>query len=69
MTELTRNAEAVAEAVRRAERIAVCSHINPDGDTIGCALAMRLGLIALGKKVQVFCHDKVPDNLSFLPGV
>ncbi len=68
MTELTRNAEAVAEAVRRAERIAVCSHINPDGDTIGCALAMRLGLIALGKKVQVFCHDKVPDNLSFLPG-
>ena len=68
MTEQRRNHEAVAEAVRRAETIAVCSHVNPDGDTIGCALAMRLGLLALGKKVQVFCHDKVPDNLAFLPG-
>lgn len=68
MSEMKRNPEAVAEAIRGAQRIAICSHVNPDGDTIGCALAMRLGLQAMGKEVQVFCHDKVPDNLMFLPG-
>ncbi len=68
MNNLKRDPEGVARAVRNAESIAVCSHVNPDGDTIGCALAMRLGLKALGKRVSVFCHDKVPDNLMFLPG-
>ncbi len=66
---MSRNPEGIAHAISRAETVAVCSHINPDGDTIGCALAMRLGLLALGKKVSVFCQDKIPDNLSFLPGV
>ena len=65
---LRRNPQAVAEAIREARSIAICSHVNPDGDTIGCALSMRLGLMALGKQVRVFCQDKVPDNLAFLPG-
>ena len=68
MSPMKRDPEAVAQAVMEADSIAVCSHINPDGDTIGSALAIRLGLISLGKKVSVFCQDKVPDNLMFLPG-
>ncbi len=66
---MKRNPEGIAEAIGRAESIAVCSHVNPDGDTVGSALAMRLGLMALGRKVTVFCQDKIPDQLSFLPGV
>ena len=65
---LTRRPEEVAESIRAARTIAVCSHISPDGDTLGCATAMRLGLLALGKEVSLFCEDKVPDNLAFLPG-
>ncbi len=65
---MMRKPEEIAGAVQRAGRIALCAHINPDGDTIGCVLAMRLGLLALGKQVSVFCQDKVPDNLGFLPG-
>ena len=68
MNEMRRNPEGVAEAIRKADSIAICSHVNPDGDTIGCALAMRLILLGLGKRVSVFCHDKAPDNLSLLPG-
>ena len=68
-SEMRRQPEAIAEAIRAADSIAICSHINPDGDTIGCALAMRLGLLALGKKPSVFCEDKIPDNLAMLPGV
>ena len=68
MTEMSRNPEAVAEAIRKAQRIAVCSHVNPDGDTLGCATAMRLALMKLGKEVSLFCDGKVPDVLTFLPG-
>ena len=60
--------EAVAEVIRGAEHIALCSHISPDGDTIGSALALRLALKSLGKRVDCFCADKVPDNLAMLPG-
>ena len=69
MTAMSRNPEAVAEAIRKAQRIAVCSHVNPDGDTLGCAAAMRLALMKLGKEVSLFCDGKVPDMLTFLPGV
>ena len=55
--------------IREARRIAVCSHVNPDGDTLGCATALRLALIRLGKEVAVYCDGKVPDQLSFLPGI
>ena len=65
---MKRNPEAVAEAIREARSIAIVSHVNPDGDTIGCATAMRLGLLSMGKEVSLFCEDAVPDNLAFLPG-
>ena len=68
MSEMRRNPEAISAAIAAASTVAICSHVNPDGDTIGSALAMRLGLIALGKEVSVFCQDKVPDNLVLLPG-
>ena len=68
MNPMRRNPEAVSEAIRGAHRIAVCSHVNPDGDTLGSATAMRLCLLSLGKEVQLFCDDKIPDQLRFLPG-
>ncbi len=58
--------EAVARAIRAAQRIAVCCHVAPDGDTIGSALALYNALPE--KDVTLFCPDKVPDNLADLPG-
>jgi len=55
-------------ALLAADDIALCSHVNPDGDTVGSVLAIRLGLLSLGKRVRVFCQDKIPDNLMFLEG-
>jgi len=68
MDGMKQNPEQVAEAIRNAQTIAVVSHVNPDGDTIGCATAMRLGLLALGKDVTLFCDGKIPDTMHFLPG-
>ena len=62
-------AEAVARMIREAGTIAIVSHVNPDGDTLGCAAAMRLALTRLGKKSDMFCDGKVPDQMLFLPGI
>ena len=63
-----RDPEGIAKAIQAANSVCVCSHVSPDGDTIGSALAMRLILQGMGKEVQVFCQDKIPDNLGFLVG-
>ena len=59
MSEMKRNPDKIAELIREAQTIAVVSHVNPDGDTIGSATAMRLILNALGKDVTLFCDGKV----------
>lgn len=43
------------------------AHPRPDGDTLGCTLALRLALIALGKAPIVACVHPVPSNLCYLP--
>lgn len=68
METMQRNPEAVARCIREAQTIAVASHVNPDGDTVGSATAMRLILQAMWKDVTLFCDGKIPDQLSFLPG-
>lgn len=46
----------------------IATHINPDGDALGSALALMFALESKGKKVTVFDRDKVPDFYQFLPG-
>ncbi len=69
MEAMSRNPEEIARMLRKAESIAICSHVNPDGDTLGAAAAMKITLEKLGKKVSLFCDGKVPDQLAFLPGI
>ena len=69
MEAMNGNPEAIARLIREARTVAVCGHVNPDGDTLSCAAAVRLALLKLGKQVDVFCDGKVPDQLSFLPGI
>ncbi len=43
-------------------------HENPDGDTIGCALAIHHALKSVRRDVQTFFSEPVPRMYSFLPG-
>jgi len=43
-------------------------HENPDGDTIGCALAIHHALKSVRREVQTFFSEPVPRMYSFLPG-
>ena len=63
-----RDPEGISAAISRAESVCICGHVNPDGDTIGGILAMRLILQNMGKHVRVFCQDRIPDQFRFLPG-
>jgi phosphoesterase RecJ-like protein len=59
----------VAEILRGAERITAFCHENPDGDTLGAALAIATAAERLGKRAEVVSGDPPPPFLSFLPGV
>ncbi|MBN2746364.1 MAG: DHH family phosphoesterase, partial [Bacteroidales bacterium] len=55
--------------LHNANSIAIVSHTNPDGDTIGSALAMSFLLRKLDKKTTVIVPDEVPEFLTFLHGI
>src|SRR5579871_6938810 len=57
------------EMVRGASSVLIGSHLNPDGDALGSAMAMSLYLDGLGIPNEVMCHNNPPKNLEFLPGV
>ena len=68
MTRKPRPLDGVMNSIRLSRSVAIVCHISPDGDTIGSALALRLGLMELGKEVTLYCQDKIPEVLCFLPG-
>lgn len=58
---------AVAEFLSGHGKLLIATHINPDGDGLGSALALALGLEAIGKRAVVFAKDGVPETYRFLP--
>lgn len=58
----------IRRLVDGAQRILVLSHKDPDGDTLGSALAMSHVLQAMGKDVSLRVPPAVPSMYRFLPG-
>lgn len=59
----------VGEALRQAQRITAFCHENPDGDTLGAAIAIAIVADRLGIPAEVVSGDPVPRFLAFLPRV
>ena len=55
-------------AIQSAGSVLLFGHVNPDGDTLGSALALKLRLERMGKRVQAMVDGFVPGYLAFLPG-
>jgi len=55
-------------AILSADSVLLFGHVNPDGDTLGSVLAMKLRLERMGKRVQAMVDGFVPSRLAFLPG-
>lgn len=52
-----------AKLLLNANSVALFAHTNPDGDTIGSCLGLKLALEQLGKKVGVFCDSELNNRL------
>jgi len=61
-----RTAKQIHNHLKSANNLALVSHQNPDGDTLGSAVAMAEYLQTLGKEVRIFCLSPVPDKFDFL---
>jgi len=62
-------ARTISSWIKSADRIAVLTHTNPDGDAIGSSLALALALGKMGIDAQVVIPDGLPDFLRWLPGI
>jgi phosphoesterase RecJ-like protein len=59
----------LADEIRKRQRFVITSHVRPDGDAIGSALAMAYALRHLGKEARVVFRDAPPAPLQVFPGV
>jgi len=58
----------IASALRAQQRIAVLSHVRPDGDAFGSQIALGISLRELGKDVVIWNEDGMLEKYSFMPG-
>ena len=58
------NMDRAIREIDEAESIAIFCHVNPDGDTLGSALALYNGLRMYGKLPYIFCSDEPSEKLS-----
>ena len=54
-----------AEFLRDNDSFAILCHASPDGDTVGSAAALCLGLRSMGKKAYIKCGDSIPEKFAF----
>ena len=57
----------IGRVLREHNRFAILSHVRPDGDALGCQIALTLSLQELGKEVRVWNEDGMLAKYSFLP--
>lgn len=57
----------IIEGVERFSSFSILTHVSPDGDTLGAALAVYMLLKEMGKQAEVICDEPVPHIYGFLP--
>lgn len=67
MTKNNHSFPEIAEVLRNHQRFVVMSHVRPDGDALGCTLAMALCLRQRGKEVVAWNEDGLPEKFRYLP--
>ncbi|HSX37044.1 MAG TPA: DHH family phosphoesterase, partial [Patescibacteria group bacterium] len=63
-----KEADEIQEIIDGAERIVIIQADNPDGDSLGSALALEQILGDVGKQTYLYCSVDIPDYLKHLKG-
>jgi phosphoesterase RecJ-like protein len=56
----------VAASLQAADSLLLLTHVNPDGDGLGAMIALARAAEAVGKTVELFLPDGVPERYAFL---
>lgn len=51
--------------IRRNGRFLISSHVNPDGDGIGAAMALKWALLKLGKEAEIVIDSPAPATFDY----
>ncbi len=54
--------------LEKANKIAIFTHVNPDGDALGSSFALKAALESLGKTAVVLLEKEMPAKYEFLNG-
>lgn len=54
-----------ARFLKRHDHFVILTHASPDGDTLGSAAALSMGLQKLGKRSYVLCPEAVPKKFDY----
>jgi len=57
----------VINKINSFKKIAITFHTSPDGDSLGSALALFIGLKKLNKEVYIISKEVIPEAFLFLP--
>ena len=63
-----KEAKQIGEILSGAQRVLVLQADNPDGDSLGSALALEQILGDMGKEPVLYCGVDIPQYLRYLPG-
>jgi phosphoesterase RecJ-like protein len=63
-----KNMNKIAQEIKNRDDYLLVGHAIPDGDCIGSLIALYLGLLVLGKNVQILLEDPVPAIYGYLRG-
>ena len=61
-------AEQIKQILDGAQRVLIMQADNPDGDSIGSALALEQIIGDMGKEPLLYCGVDIPSYLTYLPG-
>lgn len=56
----------IADIIKRHQTFVITSHVNPDGDSLGCELALAHFLRKIGKSATILNHNETPKFYEFL---
>lgn len=58
--------DSAVEFLKNNNNFLILVHGNPDGDTLGCGLALKEALAFLGKSARVCCNDSIPKKFNYM---
>ncbi len=56
----------VLDGLKGGQKFVITTHLQPDGDAVGSALGLSLGLESAGKEVTLVAADPLPPRYAFL---